>query len=302
LHRTRNSSAIERLLEAQLMKARMAIEAGIERFLNENIEARVLDVANYIVSGGKRFRGALALLVSDLLNGNRELAISSAIAIELVHASSLAIDDIIDLDYCRRGGPSAWVAHGVSKTVLVSNLLIPHAQMLVEPLGELAVHEVIDSWLRITKGEILDVFEENAPYEDVVVLKTSSLFQLALALGCLSANRPELIPVLKEYGRILGMAYQVADDIVDFHNIEKKGWREALSLKKFVKWLGLSNADGEEKATVLRVGKDRLKGLVELATDVALAIEAKELGSYLAVLPYFMVSRMLEEGGLDLGF
>jgi len=292
-------SRITRYLEEN----KKIIDMSIERFLEEKLEAGIIGVSTYIVEGGKRLRGLLVLLTSDSLGGDRKTSLNSAVAVELVHASSLSIDDIIDLDKQRRGKPSTWVAYGVSKTVLVSNILIPYAQLLVEPLGKRAVHEVIETWLKITKGEILDVFYGDSIYEDVVKLKTSSLFQLSLVLGALSAGREDLIPHLKEYGKYLGMAYQVADDIVDFINIEKKGEREAESLKKFLKWIGIENMreDGDRQLAV-KLGIQRLESLLKKAIDTGKNVPEDELRSVLLLLPKYMVSRMLSEGKINFSY
>ena len=273
------------------------IDYHVEKFLEDNLEASILGVSTYMVRGGKRLRPLLVLLTNTALGGHREKALPSAVAIELVHASSLAVDDIIDLDTQRRGMPSAWVAHGVSKTVLVSNLLIPYAQMLVQPLGQRAVSEVIETWLRITRGEILEVFQEQALYEDIVKLKTSSLFQLSLVLGAISAEREELIPPLKEYGRYLGMAYQISDDIADFLNMDNKGEREAEALKRFVRWLGFDPevAGVRRSEAVVEEALRRLRDILSKAEDTALGMGEPQLRKWLAGLPRYMVRRMLEE-------
>lgn len=278
------------------------IDEQIDKFLGDNLEATILGISTYMVRGGKRLRPLLVLLTNEALGGDLSQAVPSAVAIELVHASSLAVDDIIDLDTQRRGMPSTWVAHGVSKTVLVSNLLIPYAQMLVEPLGRTAVVEVIDTWLKITRGEILEVFHEQALYEDIVKLKTSSLFQLSLVLGALSAGRGELLPVLKDYGRYLGMAYQVSDDIADFLNRDKKGVREVEALKRFVRWLGF---DPESRTPfkvteVVEEAVRRLRDLLSKAEEKALSIHEPGLSTWLHALPRYMARRMLREAEAQL--
>ncbi|MEM1620137.1 MAG: polyprenyl synthetase family protein [Fervidicoccaceae archaeon] len=250
----------------------------------------------YIIRGGKRLRGSLVIALSEELGGTGDKALRSAAAVELVHASSLALDDIIDLDLNRRGRPAAWVALGVSKTVLVSNYLIPLAQSLVEPLGFAALSEVIRCWLEMTRGELLDAFSPSAPYELVIDLKTSSLFRLALSLAAFSADERSLIPTLRSLGTRLGLAYQVADDLVDICAASKKGTREVAGLSRFVKWLGLEVEPNAFNcgAEVLERGLDKLLGVVREAEE-----EAKRIGSTAPILrfvPRYMVFRMLKEG------
>lgn len=284
-------------IDAYFASRKPLVDYHVEKFLEDNLEASILGISTYMVRGGKRLRPLLVLLTSEALGGSLDRAMPSAVAIELVHASSLAVDDIIDLDTQRRGMPSTWVAHGVSKTVLVSNLLIPHAQMLVEPLGRPAVVEVIETWLKITRGEILEVFHDQSAYEDIVRLKTSSLFQLSLVLGALSAGRRELTTSLKEYGRYLGMAYQVSDDIADFLNIHSKGAREVEAIKRFVSWLGFDpeSLDTVRRRMVVEEAVRRLRDLVSKAEETALGLGDEALRRWLHLLPRYMARRMLEE-------
>ncbi len=274
------------------------IDDAIGDFLSNNIEAAALGVSKYITEGGKRLRGLLVLYVSYMLGGSIEKSLRPAVAIELVHASSLALDDIIDNDMVRRGRPAAWIAKGVSRTVLVSNLLIPMAVLEVEFLGQEAVKHVLNSWLKVTRGEILDVFSDNGDYETIVHLKTASLFQLSLYLGALSAGKNNLIPYLERYGLYLGTSYQVADDLADakeFLNSTEK----PKPVSRFLEWLSLDPREKHRWEKVFDKGIERLRVLVREAEKSVNIMGENKLVSSLMALPRYMVNKMLEEGGID---
>ncbi len=154
------------------------------------------------------------------MGGRPEDAMNAAIALELVHAASLSIDDIIDEDVERRGMPSSWVINGIKDTVMVSNLLIPHAISMVKVYGRKAIDKVIETWWQISKGEIWDVHgppieDVERAYEAILEAKTASLFALAAYLGALAAGRDDKAEIAWRYGFLLGKAYQIADDLAD---------------------------------------------------------------------------------------
>ncbi len=261
------------------------IDARINELLTYLPEAELVHASKYICSGGKRLRGFLTMVIAKELGGDPWKALDAAVAVELVHASSLALDDIIDLDYERRGRPSAWIAIGVSKTVMVSNLLIPYAQqLLLRRYGGLALELSIRAWLDVSRGEVCDAFGENAcsiDYIELIKLKTGSLFRLSAELGALASGRLETLRDVSLYGELLGTAYQIADDIVDYiQNGEKE-----FSLKLFSKWCNGSISKALEK----------LRKLVEQVEDYA----ASKLGSpLLASIPRFTVNKMLSQVNL----
>ncbi len=266
-------------------KWRKLIDDRIRQVLRELGEAEVVNVASYICEGGKRFRGFLTLLVADAMGGVPENAVDAAVAVELVHAASLALDDIIDLDYERRGRPAAWVAKGVSKTVMVSNLLIPYAQRIVlERYGTEALRRTIRAWLEASRGEVCDAFSPNAcglGYLELVRLKTGSLFRLASELGAIAAGGTGKVDLIAEYGEMLGIAYQVADDIADAAN--PKTQQPGLAL--FLEWCGKSIAKAVEE----------LRRMVERIEEYAHQIIGDER---LIQLPRFTVNVILEKVGV----
>jgi len=284
------------------------LEDRLREVLEGVEEARAVEVARYIAEGGKRFRGMLTMLTCEALGGRVEEALDAAVAIELVHASSLALDDIIDKDTYRRGKPASWVVYGVSKTILVSDLLVPLAQLLVERYGLETVARTARAWLEVTRGEILDVFtpgvDGSGLYWRIIDYKTASLFELAIYLGVRAAGAGDSeYAGFSRYGRLLGEAYQVADDIVDLERIRRGEMEEApRTLRLAASWmLGRPARLPGDAAASVEAGVKRLKGLVEEASAEALSLPATRFRDILSGIPLYMADRMLGEAGLSLG-
>ncbi len=247
---------------------RRLIDKWIKSFLEKTYNGATLDISKYITEGGKRLRGILAVAFCEALGGRVEDARNAAIALELVHASSLALDDIIDEDVERRGRPSAWVNKGIKNTILITNLLIPRSILLVKVYGISAMKAVLKVWEEMTLGEILDT--RGGDYEKVIELKTASLFAIASFLGSLAAGREELKEKAWRYGFLVGKAYQIADDMVD----SERG--EPGSAELFKSW--------SRKKNPLEV----IHKLIKEAESIG-----RELSPLLEKIPFEMVKPML---------
>ncbi|MEB3825215.1 MAG: polyprenyl synthetase family protein, partial [Desulfurococcales archaeon] len=175
--------SLRQLIIKEWMEAKKLID---ERLLEFKIDkhGQVIEVQKYITEGGKRFRGFLTILTAKALGGSVEEALDAAVAIELVQAASLALDDIVDVDVIRRNKSASWIVHGVSKTVLVSVLIISVAQRIVEKYGFKAIMHVIRAWEQTTRGEVADSFLypilKPEDYENVAIYKTGALFRLSV--------------------------------------------------------------------------------------------------------------------------
>jgi geranylgeranyl pyrophosphate synthase len=284
------------------------LEQRLREVMESLEEARVIEVARYIAEGGKRFRGLLTMLTCEAVGGRPEDALDAAVAIELVHASSLALDDIIDGDTYRRGRPASWVVYGVPKTVLVSNLLVPLAQLLVERYGLDTVARTARAWLEVTRGEVLDVFlpgvDGGELYKRIIDYKTASLFELSIYLGLKAAGAGgEEHGEFSEYGRVLGEAYQVADDIVDLERIRRGEVEEAPRIIGLAaSWmLGRPAQLPRDAGAAVEAGLRRLRTLVRRASEKALGLPKTSFRGMLAGIPLYMAEKMLGEAGLSLG-
>ncbi len=285
-------------------RIRELLEPELDRAARTASEIGLVEVAEYIVRGGKRFRGFLVILAAEALGGRAEDAIDAAVAIELVHSASLAIDDIIDKDRVRRGAPVAWLVHGVEKTVLASLLMIPVAQRMIERYGFKALTRVVSAWERTVRGEILDYIAAptlpSSRYLELVDLKTGSLFALAASLGAIAAGKPGYAEVMEEYGAHLGRIYQVADDASDYYKyITGKRPRLDPSEVLFEKWateqLGAEPGEPAVKAALEYVVREASK-----ASKTLEWLPRSDKRRMLEAIPVFMAEKLVEEAGLTL--
>lgn len=174
-------------------------------------------------AGGKRLRGVLTILVAESLGGDIDSALPAAIAIELAHAASLDVDDIVDFDVERRGKPATWVLNGIRRTVLMSHQMIAQALRMIRSYGTPGIDTFIDTYYKMVGGEFKELETEvknsysmhKGLYTAIIATKTASLWSAAARMGAISARRYDYIKGAGVYGMMTGLAFQVADDLVD---------------------------------------------------------------------------------------
>lgn len=162
-------------------------------------------------AGGKRLRPLLIHAVSD----DRERALRCSVAIELVHTATLVHDDLVDSAPMRRGRPTAWHAHGEHAAVTAGDYLFARGFAELAGAGDVeGVRILSEACLALVRGEALQrrqLHRADTPvdeYLERIALKTGKLFEAA----CLLGSRDER---LGRYGLLLGIAFQIADDILD---------------------------------------------------------------------------------------
>ena len=206
----------------------------VENLIQEKLRSEVNLIQkmsnHHLRSGGKRLR-ALLTLESAKLTGYREdnRDINLAACVELIHSATLLHDDVIDESELRRGVKTTNSVWGNQSSILVGDYLLSRCfEMMVED-GDLEVLKLLSSTSsKIAQGEVLqlqhkgeaDLLEET--YIDIINLKTASLFSAATKTGaCLSGSNEKEKKALESYGRNLGLAFQIADDALDFYAKEK---------------------------------------------------------------------------------
>jgi octaprenyl-diphosphate synthase len=182
-------------------------------------------IAGHIVAGGgKRIRPILTLATARLCGyaGKRQLALAACI--EFIHTATLLHDDVVDQSRLRRGRDTANSLWGNKPSVLVGDFLFSRAfQMMVED-GSLPVLAVLSrASARIAEGEVQQLMTANdlstseSTYLDVVKLKTAVLFAAACQVGAIVAEQPRTAEEAMDcYGLNLGIAFQLADDAIDY--------------------------------------------------------------------------------------
>lgn len=282
----------------------------VDKAVREFLEREGLLDVSPTPLGGKRLRGVLTILVCEALGGKPEDALDAAVAVELAHAASLDVDDIIDFDVLRRGNPATWVLKGVVKTVVGSHGLVAAAYRLVERYGYDAVRLFNETYLAMVRGEVRDALEGGA-YEAIVGAKTASLWATAAALGALAAGKRERLELAKNYGYSVGMAFQIADDIVDVTRAIERG--ELMRLLKhpssvaFLVYIGLETLLHTNPLVILWRGLDTVKerarnlalkkldSWVKRAQGYAHQFPESQFKQLLIEYPTMCVNHMLEE-------
>lgn len=288
---------------------RQFIEEKLKEFLNILYEGDILGVTQNIVGGGKRVRGVLTILTCEALGGAKSDALDYAIAAELMHAASLAHDDIIDGDTLRRGGPTAWITFGLKKAVLIPHLLISHALLLIRKHGVNGLEIVLKSWVEATKGQIKDTFKaktfDKKFYSFVATAKTSTLFSVATTLGTLAAKKPQYTEITEQYGRKIGLAFQVADDIVDLAKLlegDETIKDRNPSLPAFISYI----SDGEVtdfqdvNKDILEDSLSKLKQLLQETGNLTEKLPNSEYKQILKEFPAYIITLMLREANLSI--
>ncbi|MEU6709306.1 polyprenyl synthetase family protein [Streptomyces wuyuanensis] len=175
-------------------------------------------------SGGKFVRAALALLSCEAASGEPRMALTAAVAVELVHNASLLHDDIIDGETIRRGRPALWVDIGVPGAILAGDALFFAAvqALTAAPRWERSVPVLLACVQALIEGEFADVLMESSvdTGEDqvlaVAAAKTGVLLACACELGAIAANASaKRAAHLRAFGSNLGIAFQNADDLID---------------------------------------------------------------------------------------
>lgn len=204
-----------------------AIEVEFARQADSPV-AVVTDIANYLIAGGgKRIRPLLLLLSAKALHCESDARIRLGAVVEMLHTATLVHDDIIDEANTRRGRPSSNTTWGNAKCVLAGDWL--YMQAFQTALAE-RNFRILDLLISLTQemveGELLQMEKlghliNEEEYFDLIYRKTACLFKVSMQLGAVVANpsirdgeRP-FEDTLGEYGRNLGLAFQIVDDVLD---------------------------------------------------------------------------------------
>ncbi len=179
----------------------------------------------YIVNaGGKRMRPMLTVLAARAFDYQGDEHISIAAIIEFIHTATLLHDDVVDESNMRRGRETANALFGNSASVLVGDFLYTRSFQMMTKLGNMKIMDILsDATNIVAEGEVLQLMNCNDPdtteesYMEVIYCKTAKLFEAATRLAAVVAGQDEKIEkAMQEYGKYLGTAFQLVDDIMDY--------------------------------------------------------------------------------------
>ncbi|MGB9954559.1 MULTISPECIES: polyprenyl synthetase family protein [unclassified Haloarcula] len=202
-----------------LERRRDRVEERLEAVLDSVEPDELADEVRHVaLSGGKRVRPTVTVLVCEALGGEPGDAVDFAVGIELVHNASLVIDDIIDESELRRGSPAAWEAFGHGPAIIASDGLLGEAFNLFST-DERAMQTVSESMVELGEGEAMELVAEPSnekEYMELARRKTGALFRAAAELGAIAADSdPYTVEAVGQYAERVGVAFQMRDDVLD---------------------------------------------------------------------------------------
>lgn len=196
----------------------------IQAQLNSDV-ALINQLGFYIISGGgKRLRPLLAVLSAKALGYQGSGHTLAAAFIEFIHTATLLHDDVVDESDLRRGKATANAAFGNAASVLVGDFIYTRSFQMMTELGSMRILKLMsDSVNVIAEGEVMQLMNCNNPdtdeasYMQVIYSKTARLFEAATQTAAILAQAPLAVEnALKDYGKYLGTAFQLIDDVMDY--------------------------------------------------------------------------------------
>ena len=212
------------VLLAPVAEDMRAVDAVIRRRLGSEV-VLINQIGEYIISaGGKRLRPVILLLVANALGYKGEHQHELAAVVEFIHTATLLHDDVVDESDLRRGRKTANAVFGNAASVLVGDFLYSRAfQMMVQANSMRIMQILADATNIISEGEVLQLLNMHDPdvteerYLQVIRYKTAKLFEAAAQIGAvLSGADAATEEAAAEYGRRIGTAFQIVDDLLDY--------------------------------------------------------------------------------------
>ncbi|MGS0625712.1 octaprenyl diphosphate synthase [Ralstonia sp. VS2407] len=242
-----------------------AVDAVIRRRLGSEV-VLINQIGEYIISaGGKRLRPVILLLVANALGYKGEHQHELAAVVEFIHTATLLHDDVVDESDLRRGRKTANAVFGNAASVLVGDFLYSRAfQMMVQADSMRIMQILADATNIISEGEVLQLLNMHDPdvteerYLQVIRYKTAKLFEAAAQIGAvLSGADAATEEAAAEYGRRIGTAFQIVDDLLDYTSTaDQMGKNAGDDLREGKPTLPLihllSNGTEEQRALVRR--------------------------------------------------
>nr|WP_290667214.1 polyprenyl synthetase family protein [Ardenticatena sp.] len=197
-----------------------------------NIQLELLDeaLAHVVASGGKLVRPSLAILVSRIYGAEYEKMISLAASLEMLHTATLVHDDMIDAAAKRRGNPTLHTLLNPASAVLLGDYLFAQAAAWATETDNVRVVRIFaQTLMTIVNGELRQMWAKwdwNRAIEDYfnrIHGKTAALFSASCETAAALCHTPAPVTTaLREYGRLIGLAFQIVDDVLDYAGDEEK--------------------------------------------------------------------------------
>ncbi|ARS65008.1 Geranylgeranyl diphosphate synthase [Candidatus Nitrosomarinus catalina] len=204
----------------------------VNKYLNSKLKGnpkKLYDAAGHlIVNGGKRLRPYMVIRSCQILGGKSSTAMIAASAVEMVHNFTLVHDDIMDNDEMRHGVPTVHKKFGMPVAILAGDVLFSKAFQIISEsklspnANTHLISRLAKACVDVCEGQLLDIkmadekrIPTAAEYITMIGKKTAALFDVSCAMGAICAtNKPKDISNLSTFGRNLGIAFQITDDLI----------------------------------------------------------------------------------------
>jgi octaprenyl-diphosphate synthase len=217
-------------LEARIKSYAVRVDSALSRELRLYTHSRFHDPLVYAVEGGKRVRPVMLMLSAEALGCKDDSVLGAAVAVELLHTESIIHDDVIDEEKIRRSKMPFHVKYGFSASLLSADFVFAMILAIAARYDDKRIaEEVSNAALQMSEGEYSELTIDPTIYKltwdeyiRIVTLKTASLFETSAKLGALLGRGDEKeVEALAEYGRCMGIAYQLKDDLLDWRSQDK---------------------------------------------------------------------------------
>jgi len=295
-------------------KAIQALTADDMAKVNEIIQAQlnsdvtlINQLGFYIISGGgKRIRPLLALLSAKALGYQGESHQMAAAFIEFIHTATLLHDDVVDESDMRRGKETANIAFGNASSILVGDYMYTRSFQMMTSLGSLKILSLMSEAVNvISEGEVQQLINCNDPniseesYMQVIYSKTAKLFESATQIGAILTDSPKEIELaMQKYGRYLGTAFQLIDDVLDYtadgKEMGKNVGDDLAEGKPTLPLLyAMQKGRNEQQKTMIREAIEKANGMERLDEILAVMNETGAL-EYTTQLAYQEADKAIE--------
>ena len=219
-----------KVLKSDFEMEMRSVDRIINRCMTSDSTPIISELSSHLIkAGGKRLRPLLTIASAKMCDYSGDAHIKLAAAIEFIHSATLLHDDVVDESEKRRGKPTANFLWNNQSSVLVGDYLFSKSfQLMVEAESLNVLSILADASATISEGEILQLSAirnlntSQKVYFKIIEGKTAALFSAATKVGAVIANtEKEFVTALMNYGRFLGLCFQITDDLLDYIGDEK---------------------------------------------------------------------------------
>lgn len=217
-------------LQERMKSYAVRVNAALSREFKLYAHSRFYDPLVYAIEGGKRVRPVMLMLSAEALGCKDDSVLGAAVAVELLHTESIIHDDVIDEEKVRRSKMPFHIKYGYSASLLSADFVFAMILAIAARYDDRRIaEEVSNAALQMAEGEYSELTIDPQIYKltwdeylRIVTEKTASLFETSAKLGALVAGGDEKeVKALADYGRCIGIAYQLKDDLLDWRSQDK---------------------------------------------------------------------------------